>query len=99
MNRTQYKGRAFKGHHQPPTMQKAIMALLEASPMPWTSGMLVGYLGSSASFCAGLAADSMRIWRIEPGLYTANLNYCVVPITDEMIARYTGKEVGAVETN
>lgn len=69
-------------------MQKGIVRLLSRSPLPWTSGMLCGWFGRNVSPSIRDAVGTMRIWKIEPNLYTANKNYVPPLITDEMIERY-----------
>lgn len=80
----------------------AIIELLEASPLPWTSHMLVQWFGKAEDVtqgCLKTLFQNQRVWRIEPGVYTSRNRYAPprekrknygpkVLVTDEMLARY-----------
>jgi predicted DCC family thiol-disulfide oxidoreductase YuxK len=76
-------------------VQRAIMALLEDSPLPWTAEMLDLWFERRVSDCLYKMARKRRVWRCARGLYTSINRYeCqVVMVTDEMIERYTGMQL------
>jgi hypothetical protein len=82
-------------------MQKALVSLLQASPLPWTSQMLCDWFGFKGGQIIKVAHEAHRIWRMEYGMYTAIENRpceCepvkreppkrLTIVTDDMLTRY-----------
>jgi hypothetical protein len=64
-------GRRYRSWREP-TVQRAIAETLDASPMPWTFGMLQAWIPTMVgSRSIIMAAETMRIWRIERGMYAS----------------------------
>lgn len=73
------------------TTQKAIIDILERSPLPWTHGMILGYFGRVDSNLTS-ALGSRRIRRMGPNLYTAASKYesPVVTVSSAYLKRKYG---------
>ncbi len=77
---------------QAATAQRALICLLDASPLPWTWDMLISWFGDSAHDSIVNARMARRIWRPARGCYTANRRYAspVVTVSSALMERRFG---------
>lgn len=81
-----------RSFNYPTIYQQGILALLDASPMPWTTEMLTSWFGCTEATVYD-CGNWRRIWKCAPGVWTSMRHYesPVFVVSHDMVARWIPK--------